>query len=148
MVFVSSRLLIFLSGIRESDSCLLLGKQPYYHCTNPANTHLEPPPRVELGTFTWSLSRRWRERCCPDWLKTKSHLPDLHWGPSLYESAALLTELRWLLIFKTHRDCDWQPRYHGGQSVTHQLSYPGIYLYLILSNLSNFSTKKTCLCRS
>ena len=24
-----------------------------------------------------------------------SHLPDLHWGPSLYESAALLAELRW-----------------------------------------------------
>lgn len=24
------------SGIRESDPCLILGKDTYYHCTNPA----------------------------------------------------------------------------------------------------------------
>ncbi len=32
-----------------------------------------------------------------------SHLPDLNWGPSLYKSVALPTELRWqIFIFQKH----------------------------------------------
>ena len=51
---------ILLSGIRESNSRLLLGKQPYYHCTNPANTLIPQSARTLCTTHASHLPISWR----------------------------------------------------------------------------------------
>ena len=61
--------------------------------------------------------------------KSLSHLPDLHWGPPLYESVALLAELRWRILFSTN-GADVRDR-TGDLVITNDVLYRLSYIGLL-----------------